>query len=388
MLGKSFIIGFISVLSKLFLIVVPYILSPDSFNYFNKNYYALSLVIIISGFGFEFAYQRNPLTFVKLILLLLSNAIISVAFLYVSGIIRVDLLNLFLIIPAAVISNIINISSFSLLFNNNIKRYSRFLIIYFLCLILIYIIFIFLDFNPFLSYIFALFLSLLFVSGFILKTLNIADSNSIRKMYSLGLNALIINGFYAVVVSINHLLAGNFLSVANANNIILVWMIFVPLLYMSNIFEKVIYNSNALKNKIFNWNLITISAMLFYIILVFVFILFLPAFHPASAVQDLLLKYAVLISPVIFITAIMNASANAYTFKYMDSRRQTKIAISYSVVFLLFAFFSILILNSFFIIYDITLIYITGISLISAISFKSFFAFLDYKKHFRIEKGI
>lgn len=376
--SKTLTIGFVTFFSKLIILIIPYLLEPQSYNIFNKNYYSLSLVIILSGFGFEFSYQRGNISFYRLILLLTGNIIVTQFILIAAGVLNFDVLNFLLITIASLISVLISIAGFTLLFRKSLKGYVMMSLLFHSFVIVTYLVLRYFESDPFRSYIIALIAAFIIAFALIKKALA-KEGNEYLNMYAFGLNALIINGFFAVVMSINHILAGNLLSHNSANNIILVWLASVPLIYLSNIFEKVVYNSVRLKDKIVKWVLINFSLMLFYTLVIGTVILVFDFLLPSPADKELMSEYMVLIFPGILIFALLNSFINAYTFRYLDYKRQSIITVIYAALLIICVLIAILSLNKIFLLNDLSLIIFSGSVLLTAIISKSVIVLLRIK---------
>lgn len=379
---KTFTIGFVTAISKLILLIIPYLLEPALYNYFNKNYYSLSLVIILSGFGFEFSYQRSSISFYRLLLLIIGNIIVIELILIAGGVIQFDLQSFLLIIPAAAISVLVSIASFTLLFNKSLKGYVLMSLLFHTGVIAFYFAARYFVADPFRAYILAL-VAAFIVAFVLLKKAFAKDGKDYFNMYAFGLNALIINGFFAVVMSINHILAGNLLSHNSANNIILVWLASVPLIYLSNIFEKVVYNSIGLKEKIVKWVLINFSMMLFYSLLISVIIIYFDFLLPSPAEKELMLEYMTLIFPAIFVFALLNSFINAYTFRYLDYKRQSIITVLFAVLLISCIIFGALSINGVFRLNDLSLIIFSCSVLLTGIITKTVIVVLKVRSLIR-----
>ncbi len=90
---------------------LPYLLSSEEYFNFNNEYYIFSLLVVLSGFGFEFAYYRFPTSLLNLIKLITLNSAIFLTILYFGGLIRRIDLNLLIIVLTAFAFIIVNIRS-------------------------------------------------------------------------------------------------------------------------------------------------------------------------------------------------------------------------------------------------------------------------------------
>ncbi len=338
----------------------------------------------MSGFGFEFSYQRSRISFYRLLLLITGNIIIIQFILIAGGIMPFDILNFILLIIASMISVLVSIAGFTLLFKKSLSGYVSMSLLFHSGVILSYLILRNFVTDSFLTYIFALITA--FIIAFILiRKAFTNEGKEYFNMYAFGLNALIINGFFTVLMSINHILAGHLLPFNSANNIILVWLASVPLIYISNIFEKVVYNSLHLKDKIVKWVFINFSLMLFYALIIGIVILFFDSLLPATAEKTMITGYMTMIFPVIFVFAVLNSFINAYTFRYLDYKSQSIITVSYAIILFLCILFAVLSLNRIFLLNDILLILFSGSVLAIAILTKTVVVVLNVFKSQKIK---
>ncbi|MDA3859633.1 MAG: hypothetical protein PF445_00255 [Melioribacteraceae bacterium] len=324
---------------------LPYLLSSEEYFDFNSEYYIFSLLVVLTGFGFEFAYYRFPTSLLNLLKMLVLNSAIFLTILYFGGLIRRIGLNLLIIVLTAFAFIIVNIFQFTLLFNKQKKKYFIFsLIFYSIFLLSIPVHFLF---GIHFFYLFALFA----VLGFILAILYVykAPENSkikVNKYYQFGFNALIINGFITLVLSINHLTANILFEKGTANTIIIAWMFTMPILHAGNIAEKVFYNSGHLVTKYKKWVAFLFVGISVYILAFFLALEFVPSLFPKMIVKDLFFSTSIFLLPALGIYAIFNAPLNAFVFKYLRAKQQRFITVYLGSTIVLLYFLSIYNLNS------------------------------------------
>jgi len=351
---------------------LPYLLSAEEYFNFNNEYYIFSLLVVLSGFGFEFAYYRFPTSLLNLTKLVVLNSAIFLIILYFGGLIRRIDFNLLIIVLASFAFIIVNIFQFTLLFNKQKKKYFVFSLIFystFLISIPVHLLF-----GIKFFYLFALFAGL----GFILAMLYaykppenygikfrgwssitqlissvvlnkksksenklIISLNPLNKYYQIGFNALIINGFISLVLSINHLTANILFEKEIANTIIIAWLFTFPILHAGNIVEKVFYNSCNLIAKYKKWVVVLTVGISIYILAFFLVLEFVPSLFPKMIEKDLFFNTSVLLLPALGIYAILNAPLNAFVFKYLRARQQRFITIYLGITIVLLYFLSI-----------------------------------------------
>jgi len=351
---------------------LPYLLSAEEYFNFNNEYYIFSLLVVLSGFGFEFAYYRFPTSLLNLTKLVVLNSAIFLIILYFGGLIRRIDFNLLIIVLASFAFIIVNIFQFTLLFNKQKKKYFVFSLIFystFLISIPVHLLF-----GIKFFYLFALFAGL----GFILAMLYaykppenygikfrgwssitqlissvvlnkksksenklIISLNPLNKYYQIGFNALIINGFISLVLSINHLTANILFEKEIANTIIIAWLFTFPILHSGNIVEKVFYNSCNLIAKYKKWVVVLTVGISIYILAFFLVLEFVPSLFPKMIEKDLFFNTSVLLLPALGIYAILNAPLNAFVFKYLRARQQRFITIYLGITIVLLYFLSI-----------------------------------------------
>ena len=110
---------------------LPYILSSEEYFNFNNEYYIFSLLALLSGFGFEFAYYRFPTSLLNLTKLVVLNSAIFLTILYFGGLVRRIDFNLLLIVLASFAFIVVNIFQFTLLFNSK-RKSTLYLVLFFI----------------------------------------------------------------------------------------------------------------------------------------------------------------------------------------------------------------------------------------------------------------
>jgi len=374
------IIGFATFLSKAFVLVLPFLLIPVEYNEFNTIYYPLSLIIIIAGFGFEFSYPHCNISLLKLLTAVTVNVTIVASALIVTGVLNTDPVTVILIILAAVAGISVSVTSFHMLFHGNIKSYGILQITFHGVIIVLFPVINQFEGSPFFFYVLLKTAAALIVFLLIKNNLK-RRGNEILKLYTFGFNAMVINGLFTVILSINHILAVKLFSVDSGNNIILSWIFAIPLLYLSGIFEKVLYNSNDLREKIINWSTWNLSLMIFYTLGLVVFMNWFGNFLPASADTTLLARFIPVILPAIFLYSIFNALLNAYVFRTLDYKYQSRIVAGYLGILLIFLSLAILMGNKIILISEIELTIFSTIAIMLSILVKSVFSIQYFRKN-------
>lgn len=379
-LTKTMIIGFATFLSKAFVLVLPFLLIPVEYNEFNTIYYPLSLIIIIAGFGFEFSYPHCNISLLKLLTAVTVNVTIVASSLILTGVLNTDPVTVILIILAAVAGISVSVTSFHMLFHGNIKSYGILQITFHGVIIVLFPVINQFEGSPFFFYVLLKTAAALIVFLLIKNNLK-RHGNEILKLYTFGFNAMVINGLFTVILSINHILAVKLFSVDSGNNIILSWIFAIPLLYLSGIFEKVLYNSNDLREKIINWSTWNLSLMIFYTLGLVVFMNWFGNFLPASADTTLLARFIPVILPAIFLYSIFNALLNAYVFRTLDYKYQSRIVAGYLGILLIFLSLAILMGNKIILISEIELTIFSTIAIMLSILVKSVFSIQYFRKN-------
>ncbi|MCF8267391.1 MAG: hypothetical protein K9I69_04850 [Ignavibacteriales bacterium] len=379
-LTKTMIIGFATFLSKAFVLVLPFLLIPVEYNEFNTIYYPLSLIIIIAGFGFEFSYPHCNISLLKLLTAVTVNVTIVASALILTGVLNTDPVTVILIILAAVAGISVSVTSFHMLFHGNIKSYGILQITFHGVIIVLFPVINQFEGSPFFFYVLLKTAAALIVFLLIKNNLK-RRGNEILKLYTFGFNAMVINGLFTVILSINHILAVKLFSVDSGNNIILSWIFAIPLLYLSGIFEKVLYNSNDLREKIINWSTWNLSLMIFYTLGLVVFMNWFGNFLPASADTTLLARFIPVILPAIFLYSIFNALLNAYVFRTLDYKYQSRIVAGYLGILLIFLSLAILMGNKIILISEIELTIFSTIAIMLSILVKSVFSIQYFRKN-------
>lgn len=365
-LSKYSLIGFASFFSKIMQIVIPYLLLPEAYKIFNSEYYQLSVLIIIAGFGFEFSVQRVDVKLSFIAKFLLLNTFLVISVLAIGGIFKMTPVNLFLAIAVSVMDNLVNITAFRFLFRKRIMEYVRVQLLFNSIYILLTVLLILVSFNPFQGFLISKIISFIFVFSIIKSELS-GKINHAITLYSFGINALVINGFFTIIISINHIIAIRKFEVADANSIVLAWLASVPLLFMSGIFEKVIYNSRHLKSKFSRWSIVSFLIMIIYVAFIIVITKYFPMLLPRSASAPILFTYLLYIMPVVFIYSVINSVVNASVFKYSAFNTQRRVTLYYILLLIIYLSFGLCVINDVILISQEILIITTNVFIIIAI---------------------
>ena len=79
---KIITIGLTLVLPRIPILLSAYILSKESYSFFNKYYYTATMIILLSSFGFEFAISYSKTKYPFLISAILANVFITAIVMY------------------------------------------------------------------------------------------------------------------------------------------------------------------------------------------------------------------------------------------------------------------------------------------------------------------
>ena len=300
---------------------------------------------MLSGFGFEFAYYRYPISLLNLAKLLVLNSTIFLTILYFGGLIKNIDLNLFIIVLTSLAFIIVNILQFTLLFNKQKRKYFVFSLIFYSIFLISIPVHLFFEIKFFYSF------SLFALLGFVVAMLFVYkdpenSSTKLNKYYQIGINALIINGFITLVLSINHITANIQFEKEIANTIIIAWLFTFPILHAGNIAEKVFYNSGSLISKYKKWVALLFAGISAYILSFFFALEYLPNLFPKLILTQLFFNISILLLPIIGVYSLLNAPLNAFVFKYLRAKEQRFITIYLGSAIALLYFLSIYNLNS------------------------------------------
>lgn len=373
LIQKLFFIGVGQIIPKALFFLIPFVLTSVKYQQFNKGYYLLSLVTLISGFGFEFSLQRCNISKNKLFLfLLLNSTIISTVFM-AGGLFAGHFLSLPIIILVSVLFNIINVLVFVFLFKRKYKFYTIIQVLFYGILYILF--FSVQDFfeNPFYAYgLIAIVAFFLTYPVFYLKIGFSYSKTDFIDLYKLGFSALLINGLFTIILSINHLIAANLFPASVSNSLVFAWLILIPVQYVSNIFEKIFYSSNKLKNKLNYWVFIEFIIMLLYFLSLILLLTYFGFLIPVSVNKSLLFGYSIKIFPFIIFYAVGNSFLNAILFKYKKSKVQRFLSTVYLFGIVMFLSLSFAALNGYVKFQIENLIAFTNISIMLIILIKWF----------------
>lgn len=287
--------------------------------------------------GFDLAINRLTISIKNLTLAVIFNISLTMIVLYLltkpfSNIYY--LLSIFIYSLFAILGGIL---TFKHLFQGRIKLYVILMLIN--SLLHLSIIPLITRFNFELFYFFPLITFLWFLVGFRgFVKYNKVGNTHLAELYKLGTSTFIINSAVSLALVADKYLINHNLALVTANAYTFSWGLVVPLLYFGNLVEKIIYGSSTKQEK----NLIIKSLLLLFILVtlyssaITLIVNFLPTLLPKSIDYHQLRNIFNFMIVGYGLFVIFNFPINGYLFKFAETYKQKKTAISFLVLLISF----------------------------------------------------
>lgn len=334
-MSKTIVFGLGLTLDKIYLFLLPYLLSETSYNSFNKSYYLAGIITLFGTFGFNFAIRVIRLSNKLIYLLIFINSLIVtlVLWLFFEG-------DAFPYLPFlfAFISSVFLIFQFEFIFQGEIKKYFITIILLFLSGIISLIISLAIQQDLFLILVLLNSITLFISSTLFLKG-SLQTKKDITAAYISGASALMINGAGVAVLGFGKYIASQVFTIKLSNSFIFLSLLVTPILMSGNLVERFVY---SIKREIKNRNKIITGLLLFIFILYSAAVILVmhtvPELFPASIDMEILRSLAI---PILIGTAIYGAyhfPLNGILFKEAGITIQKKLAVYYLFFMCSFAF--------------------------------------------------
>ncbi len=333
--SRFLIIGISLFLSKLMLLLSAYLLSPTEYNLFNKYYYTAALVITFGMLGFDYAFSREDISPLKIILFVVFQISFFTFILSFFDDYRNTVLFSASVFIYAVFIVFSNILAFRILFDG---EYISYFFIY-LSYSLLHIILImaipsqdYVLFFPFTGLLWAA------IVLYISRRYLIIKGNGIKRFYKLAMSGFIINSSLSLGIVFIKYVVNNFFPAETANAFTFSWGIAAPVYYIGSLIEKYIYSLDSEKSPgqtRKSFYLLLVLTASYGLLMVFILI-FIPGLFPSS-VNITLLHNIFLVMLIGYSTyCVVHFPINGYLFKYAESSLQKVISISFVIIIVFF----------------------------------------------------
>lgn len=331
-------IGGAILVSKLFLLIIPYATDEINYNNFNKFYYSAAIIILFGKLGFEFAINRIQINHKKIFFAVFINTTVillfSIAF-YKQEYSYLEYIAIFIYSFFSIIANIFLIKN---LFEGSFKKYFYFKISFGIILIILLLLLLKLNIE-----IFWLFPSIGILWFFIIYSFNLQNNSGNGKFvdfYKLGIAGFVINGSLSIAFIADKYIVNHFFNLEIANAYTFAWALTAPMLYIGNMIEHSIFtiSNNKKRKTIFTSTLLLIVLVLVYSISAYLIIILSPALIPNSINYNYLLKFFAAFLILYSLYTISHFPLNGILFKFINNQSQIMLAKIYPPIIFFFLF--------------------------------------------------
>jgi hypothetical protein len=340
-------IGLTIILPRIPILLAAYILSKENYFLFNKYYYAATMIVMISSFGFEFAINYTKTKYSLLFGSILVNVCIVAIVTYFTVIENISLYKYAAIMLYSFFIASTNVLTFRILYTGKTGIYLFVNLIYASVLLIAIVLGKIFSGNGLITGL-TLGSALYFFSVLILQKRNEKEQfygGSLKDLYSIGFSPFIINSIVPLLIKADKIIINQNYDNVTANSYTFAWGLIAPIFYIGNVFEKMIYSSEKTgarktlqSNFLLNMFLIT-----FYSVVIYVLINFTDSLIPHSVSIELVRSISLMMLIGYSVFAIFHFPVNGYLFKYTDKIIFKNIANKYlitvivlSVIYFLF----------------------------------------------------
>ena len=372
---KTILLGIAQALPRLALIASAYILTKNDYFIFNKYYYTASIIIIWSGFGFDFGGNISRTRTKIVVYAIAVNSILCSGMIWFWGNNETNPLTMFSILVYSFSAAATGVLLYRLLFQEKINDYFTITLIGMVMFIITLVLFkltgmwLFLFLFPGYSFM---------LTMYAYHKSNSTDSvlfteTSIPYLYESGFLSFSINGLVPLVFAFDKFIINRNFGIGIANSYIFAWGLTAPIFYIGNIVEKIIYSSSERGwRKVGLAGLIMTTVMIsIYVICLIIIINLFPGILPQSIDHGILKSVFIWMISGYSIYAVFHFPLNGLLFKYRNIGTQKRVALKYFI----FAAITVIVFFCFkgFIIYDyFRLLSFTIIILYSLLLIKGF----------------
>lgn len=342
---KFILIGLSLFLFKSVFIAYAYTFSQIQYRQFNQSYYTASILILFASLGFNISQTRLPIKTTIIFLFVTLNTLITYLVLSLVSNSLSNFIDVFTVIIYTIFVSVGGILNFKLLFDGKYKKYSwvMFLLAAAHFMIIPAVLFFGLSIFPTL----AVFVVIWFFVVYRLFDKEDLKHKNIGEYYKIGFSAFVINSAVSLGLAGDKFIVNHFFATDIANAYTFAWGLTAPIFYIGNLIEKYLFaepkpDKTRILKKGFILSLIIISAYTFGIIAI---IKFFPALLPAAISKEIFGHIFIFMITGYSLYVILHFPLNAYLFKVIDTGKQKRISLYFSIIILISIFMFYYLIN-------------------------------------------
>jgi len=337
---QIFTIGLTVITPRIPILLAAYILSKENYFLFNKYYYAATMIVMISSFGFEFAISYTKTKYSLLFGSILVNVCIVAIVTYFTVIENISLYKYAAIMLYSFFVASTNVLTFRILYTGKTGIYLFANLIYASVLIIAIVLGKIFSGNGLITGL-TLGSALYFFTVLILQKKNEKEQfygHSIKDLYSVGFSPFIIISIVPLLIKADKIIINQNYDNVTANSYTFAWGLIAPIFYIGNVFEKMIYSSEkTAARKTFQSNfLLNMFLITFYSVVIYMLINFTDSLIPNSVSIELVRSISLVMLIGYSVFAIFHFPVNGYLFKYTDKLVPKNIANKYLIAAVIF----------------------------------------------------
>jgi hypothetical protein len=326
-------------------IAYAYTFNQIQYNQFNQSYYTASILILFASLGFNISQTRIPIKTVAIFFFVTINTLLTY---FVLSLVSDTFSNITDAIPVIIYTIFVSaggILNFRLLFNGKYQKYSwvMFMLAAAHFMIIPAVLFFGLGIFPSL----AVLVVIWFFAVYRLFDKEDLQNKNFREYYKLGFSAFVINSAVSLGLAGDKFIVNHFFAADIANAYTFAWGLTAPIFYIGNLIEKYLFaepkpDKTRILKKGFILSLIIISAYTFGIITI---IKFFPALLPAAISKEIFGQIFIIMITGYSLYVILHFPLNTYLFKVIDTGKQKKISLYFSIIILISIFMFYYLIN-------------------------------------------
>ena len=357
---KIFFLGIAVASTKVILLLFAYFFDAETYNRFNQVYYTTSIIILFGSLGFNIAVTRISITWKNVLLAVTANTMMVYIVLHLISAPFNNPLEIASIVIYGVFISVSGIFIFQLLFEGRYKIYVLLTLLYSALHIMLIPSVLFFNIDFFISLpVIGVLWFIIGLPGYI-KTKDLSQRN-FKKFYKIGVSAFVINSAVSLALAADKYFVNHFFSLELANSYTFAWSLTAPMFYIGVIIERFLFSetrpskSNILK-KGFS---LSASLVVIYSFVILLAVNFVPGLIPVSLNYTYVNNILTLMITGYSLYVIFHFPINAYLFKSLETEKQKTISIIFSIIISVFVVVYIIIMQGFFEINYIWLLFIT-----------------------------
>jgi hypothetical protein len=326
-------------------IAYAYTFNQTQYNQFNQSYYTASILILFASLGFNISQTRIPIKTVAIFFFVTINTLLTY---FVLSLVSDTFSNITDAIPVIIYTIFVSaggILNFRLLFDGKYQEYSwvMFMLAAAHFMIIPAVLFFGLSIFPSL----AVLVVIWFFAVYRLFDKEDLQNKNFREYYKLGFSAFVINSAVSLGLAGDKFIVNHFFAADIANAYTFAWGLTAPIFYIGNLIEKYLFaepkpDKTRILKKGFILSLIIISAYTFGIITI---IKFFPALLPAAISKEIFGQIFIFMITGYSLYVILHFPLNTYLFKVIDTGKQKKISLYFSIIILISIFMFYYLIN-------------------------------------------